>query len=65
MFSPICSRYAATPKSARSYATRVYGDLKDKDRIFTNLYMDGSPFLEDALKRVHFPLHSRVMVGHR
>jgi len=31
--------------------TRSYGNLKDKDRIFTNLYLDGSPFLKDAMKR--------------
>eukprot|EP01124_Arcella_intermedia_P016652 TRINITY_DN23255_c0_g1_i1.p1 TRINITY_DN23255_c0_g1~~TRINITY_DN23255_c0_g1_i1.p1 ORF type:complete len:464 (-),score=76.98 TRINITY_DN23255_c0_g1_i1:83-1474(-) len=41
----------------RAYSTagspppRVYGNLKDKDRIFTNLYLHGSPFLQDAKKR--------------
>eukprot|EP01113_Clastostelium_recurvatum_P019561 TRINITY_DN2306_c0_g1_i4.p1 TRINITY_DN2306_c0_g1~~TRINITY_DN2306_c0_g1_i4.p1 ORF type:complete len:514 (+),score=144.00 TRINITY_DN2306_c0_g1_i4:23-1543(+) len=30
---------------------RVYGGLKDKDRIFTNLYADGDIFLEGAKKR--------------
>ena len=28
-----------------------FGGLKDQDRIFTNLYKDGSPFLDGALKR--------------
>ena len=28
------------------------GGLQDKDRIFTNLYNDTSPYLQDALKRV-------------
>ena len=28
------------------------GNLQDKDRIFTNLYNDGSQFLEGAKKRV-------------
>ena len=28
------------------------GGLTDKDRIFTNLYNDTSPWLEDAKKRV-------------
>lgn len=28
-----------------------FGGLKDQDRIFTNLYNDGSPFLDGALKR--------------
>ena len=31
---------------------RTYGGLKDQDRIFTNLYKDGDPFIEGALKRV-------------
>ena len=32
---------------------RLYqGGLQDKDRIFTNLYNDTSPFLKDAMKRV-------------
>lgn len=30
---------------------RVYGNLKDQDRIFTNLYREESPFLDGALKR--------------
>lgn len=31
---------------------RVHGGLKDQDRIFTNVYCDGDPFIEGALKRV-------------
>jgi hypothetical protein len=31
---------------------KTYGGLKDQDRIFTNLYKDGDPFIEGALKRV-------------
>jgi len=34
---------------------RSYGGLKDQDRIFTNIYMDGDPFIEGALKRVKKP----------
>jgi len=30
---------------------KTYGNLQDKDRIFTNLYKDGDPFIEGALKR--------------
>ena len=30
---------------------RSYGGLKDQDRIFTNLYCDGDPFIDGALKR--------------
>jgi len=32
-------------------ANRTYGNLQDKDRIFTNLYKDESPFIQGALKR--------------
>jgi hypothetical protein len=32
---------------------KVHGGLKDSDRIFTNLYRDGDPFVEGALKRVN------------
>jgi hypothetical protein len=31
---------------------KSYGNLKDKDRIFTNIYGDRDPFLQGALKRV-------------
>lgn len=30
---------------------RMYGNLQDKDRIFTNLYKDEDPFINGALKR--------------
>jgi len=47
-------RASSSAKLSRGYATgtRQYGGLKDNDRIFTNLYNDGSPFLDGALKRV-------------
>ena len=32
-------------------AMRNYGNLKDQDRIFTNLYDDGDRFIKGALKR--------------
>lgn len=32
---------------------RSYGGLKDSDRIFTNVYRDGDPYIEGALKRVN------------
>jgi hypothetical protein len=35
-----------------STGKRVHGNLKDQDRIFTNLYRDGDPFIKGALKRV-------------
>lgn len=36
----------------RYFAERSYGNLKDSDRIFTNLYLDGSPYIDGAIKRV-------------
>jgi NADH dehydrogenase (ubiquinone) flavoprotein 1 len=36
---------------ARSFSTKVHGNLKDSDRIFTNLYGDGDPLIQGALKR--------------
>ena len=33
-------------------STRSYGNLKDSDRIFTNLYKDDDPFIAGALRRV-------------
>ena len=35
-----------------STGTKTHGNLKDQDRIFTNLYRDGDPFIQGALKRV-------------
>ena len=32
---------AATPKPAEPVPTKIYGGLKDQDRIFTNLYGEG------------------------
>lgn len=50
-------RATSSAKVSRSYATgaRQYGGLKDSDRIFTNLYNEGSPYLDGALKRVRAP----------
>jgi len=36
---------------------RSHGGLKDQDRIFTNVYRDGDPFVEGALKRVKIKTH--------
>lgn len=41
-------------KSHKHFSTAertTFGGLSDKDRIFTNLYKDGSPFIDGALKR--------------
>ncbi len=41
---------------------RTYGGLKDQDRIFTNLYKDGDPFIEGALKRVLYLYYLNLLV---
>ncbi len=38
-----------------------HGGLKDQDRIFTNLYKDGDPFIEGAMKRVR--KHNIILIG--
>ena len=35
----------------RFSTTKTYGGLKDADRIYTNLYKDGDPYIKGALKR--------------
>ena len=45
-----------TPSSQQNIQTppkKVHGNLRDADRIFTNVYRDGDPFIEGALKRVN------------
>jgi NADH dehydrogenase (ubiquinone) flavoprotein 1 len=45
---------AQAPAAAQTTAQppkRVYGNLKDKDRIFTNLYGQQDPFIDGAMKR--------------
>lgn len=46
---PSCTRDASTAAAAGSSAaepSRTYGGLADEDRIFTNLYRQGDPFLK-------------------
>lgn len=38
--------------------TKVYGNLKDSDRIFTNVYKDSDPYIAGALRRVIFAFYS-------
>jgi len=40
-----------TPMMFSSVPMRMYGNLSDQDRIFTNLYNDSSPWIDGALKR--------------
>ena len=44
--------FSTVPQTKDSGVIRTYGGLKDQDRIFTNVYRDGDPFIEGALKRV-------------
>ena len=43
---------AARTASVLHHRRGYQGGLQDKDRIFTNLYNDQSPYLEAAKKRV-------------
>lgn len=36
---------------SQSIAKTSHGNLRDQDRIFTNLYCDGDPFIKGAIKR--------------
>lgn len=56
MFSKyLLSNRASVTKNMFRFAkmsfSRTYGNLQDQDRIFTNLYRDGDPFIDGALKR--------------
>ena len=47
----------------RSFATttnKTYGNLKDCDRIFTNVYKDTDPYIQGALRRVLIPLFREI-----
>lgn len=48
----VVNHTTSVTRLSRSFAERTYGNLKDSDRIFTNVYRDGTPYLEGALKRV-------------
>ena len=43
----------------------AYGNLKDSDRIFTNVYRDADPYINGALRRVRFYLHSGRLVSNQ
>ena len=45
MFMRIARRFATT-------TNKTYGNLKDSDRIFTNVYKDTDPYISGALRRV-------------
>jgi len=44
MLNNILKRFAST--------TKTYGNLKDADRIFTNVYKDTDPYIKGAVRRV-------------
>jgi len=45
MFTRIIRRFATT-------TNKIYGNLKDSDRIFTNVYKDTDPYISGAIRRV-------------
>jgi len=50
MLNNILKRFAST--------TKTYGNLKDADRIFTNVYKDTDPYIKGAVRRVFFIIKS-------
>jgi hypothetical protein len=48
-FSTVVPTTQQTPQAPPK---KVHGNLSDADRIFSNVYRDGDPFIEGALKRV-------------
>ena len=46
---------SAAPKAEEPVLARVYGGLKDQDRIFSNLYGEQDWRLNSAMKRGSFP----------
>lgn len=46
MLTRIVRRFATT-------TNKTYGNLKDSDRIFTNVYKDSDPYINGALRRVN------------
>lgn len=48
----VASRLLTTASATAASAPRVYGGLKDQDRIFTNLYGEKDWGIDGALKRV-------------
>lgn len=50
MLTRILRRFATT-------TNKTYGNLKDCDRIFTNVYKDTDPYIKGAIRRVPLPSH--------
>ena len=43
--------------------TRTYGNLKDQDRIFTNLYCDDDPYIKGAMRRGDWYMTKDILVN--
>jgi hypothetical protein len=53
MLNRIVRRFATT-------TNKTYGNLKDSDRIFTNVYKDSDPYIDGALRRVTINLFREI-----
>jgi len=51
--------------SLKSVTKFFYGNLKDSDRIFTNVYQDGDAYINGALKRVYQNLFREIGIEQR
>lgn len=52
--APAAPAAASASTTPPAQPTRSYGNLKDSDRIFTNIYGQSDIWIEGALKRVRF-----------
>jgi hypothetical protein len=58
MLTRIVRRFATT-------TNKTYGNLKDSDRIFTNVYKDSDPYISGALRRVTPPPFREIGIAPR
>ena len=54
MITRIARRFFSTTNN------KTYGNLKDQDRIFTNVYKDSDPYISGALRRVLYCLFREI-----
>lgn len=58
MLTRIVRRFATT-------TNKTYGNLKDSDRIFTNVYKDTDPYISGALRRVIPPSFREIGIAQK
>lgn len=51
-YTNLYKNFAEIVSASQTIPKKTHGGLADADRIFTNVYRDGDPFIEGAIKRV-------------